>query len=148
MNCPLVTIGIPTYNRADRYLKEAIESALKQTYPNIEIIVSDNCSSDDTGLIVESFNDSKLQYHRHEINIGGNANFNFCLEKAKGVFFLLLHDDDLIDSDFVETCINTVKNRTDIGIIRTGTREIDLDGNVLIETPNTSDGLSTEEFFR
>ena len=111
MNCPLVTIGIPTYNRADGYLKDAIESALNQTYANLEIIISDNCSSDDTGLIVESFNDPRIKYYRHNENIGANNNFNFCLKKASGIFFLLLHDDDLIDEDFVELCMDVVKDR-------------------------------------
>ena len=148
MNFPLVTIGIPTYNRADTYLKEAIESALNQTYPNLEIIISDNCSGDDTGLIVESFNDPRIKYYRHNKNIGANNNFNFSLQKATGIFFLLLHDDDLIDEDFVETCMDVGKDRIDIGIIRTGTRVIDSEGNVLNETLNTVDGLSTENFFR
>ena len=145
---PLVTIAIPTYNRADGYLKEAIESAINQSYPNLEIIISDNCSSDDTGLIVETFNDSRIQYYRHDENIGANNNFNFCLKKATGVFFLLLHDDDLVDEDFVKKCMHAVKNRLEIGMIRTGTRVIDSDGNVLNETPNTVGGLSTEDFIR
>lgn len=145
---PLVTIGIPTYNRADGYLKEAIESVINQTYSNLEIIVSDNCSSDDTGLVVKSFKDQRIHYYRHNENIGANNNFNFCLEKAKGAYFLLLHDDDLIDIDFVETCMNVVKDRTDIGIVRTGSRVINTEGNVLNETPNTAGGLSTEDFFR
>ena len=148
MNFPLITIGIPTYNRADGYLKEAIESALNQTYPSLEIIIADNCSSDDTGLVVASFNDSRIRYYRHHENIGATNNFNFCLNKTTGVFFLLLHDDDLIDKDFVETCMETVKNRLDIGIVRTGTRVIGPDGKVLNETPNTVDGLTTENFFR
>ena len=148
MNLPLVTIGIPTYNRADKYLKEAIGSAVNQTYPNLEILVSDNCSSDDTGRIVGSFNHSRIRYHRHSVNIGGNANFNFCLEQAKGSYFLLLHDDDLIDSDFIETCINSLDGHEEIGIIRTGTREIDQNGIVLIESPNIVDDMSNEEFIR
>jgi len=145
---PLVTIAIPTYNRAGAYLKEAIQSAINQTYPNLEIIISDNCSSDDTGLIAESFNDPRILYYRHDENIGANNNFNFCLKKAAGVFFLLLHDDDLIDDDFVEKCMQVVKNRIDIGIVRTGTRIINSDGNVLNETPNTVGGLPTEDFIR
>jgi glycosyltransferase involved in cell wall biosynthesis len=146
MICPLVTIGIPTYNRADGYLREAIESALNQTYPNLEVIISDNCSSDDTGLIIQSFNDSRIQYYRHDENIGSNNNFNFCLKKATGVFFLLLHDDDLIDEDFVETCMNSVSHNTDSGIIRTGTRIIDGNGNVLEKAFNRTEGLSTKDF--
>ena len=79
---PLVTIGIPTYNRADGYLKEAIESVINQTYSNLEIIISDNCSSDDTGLVVKSFKDQRIHYYRHDENIGANNNFNFCLKKS------------------------------------------------------------------
>lgn len=87
MTYPLVTIGIPTYNRADGYLKGAIQSALDQTYPNLEIFISDNCSSDNTGLLVKSFADPRIRYHRHDVNIGGNNNFNYCVEKARGSIF-------------------------------------------------------------
>ncbi len=147
-NCPLVTIAIPTYNRADGYLKEAIQSALDQTYPNLEIIVSDNCSTDDTESIVKSFSNRHLKYIKHENNIGASNNFNYCLKKARGEFFLLLHDDDRIDADFVETCIKRVDSKSNIGIIRTGTRVIDEDGNTTGENPNKAAGLSTGEFFR
>ena len=61
MNFPLVTIAIPTYNRADGYLKEAIQSALDQTYPNLEIIVSDNCSIDDTESIVKCLSEPDIR---------------------------------------------------------------------------------------
>ena len=63
---PLVTIGIPTYNRADGYLKEALESALRQTYENVEIIVSDNCSTDHTDVLVANYKDPRLKYVKHQ----------------------------------------------------------------------------------
>jgi glycosyltransferase involved in cell wall biosynthesis len=148
MNCPLVTIAIPTYNRADGYLKEALQSALDQTYPNLEIIVSDNCSSDNTESIMKTFSDRRLRYTRHKKNIGASNNFNYCLQKAKGAYFLLLHDDDLIDHDFVEACIKKLDSTKDIGIIRTGTRVIDAEGNITSEYPNRAGGLSTVDFFR
>jgi len=144
----LVTIAIPTYNRADRYLKKSLESAVEQTYEDIEIIVSDNCSPDNTEAVVKKFNDPRIRYFKQSKNIGANNNFNFCLEQAKAEYFILLLDDDLIDNDFVVTCMKAANNRTDIGIIRTGTRVIDSDGKILNETPNTVEGLSTEEFFR
>lgn len=145
---PLVTIGIPTYNRADGYLKQTLESAVNQTYPNIEIVVSDNCSSDHTEAVVQSFADPRIKYFKHVKNIGANNNFNFCLEQAKGVYFLLLHDDDLIDQDFVEICMKHADYKTDFGVIRTGVREIDAEGKVKHKAPNMVEGLSTEEFFR
>lgn len=146
-NKPLVTIAIPTYNRADGYLKQSLSSAVRQTYQNIEIIVSDNCSTDNTRMFVKSFNDSRIRYFRQKENVKMIHNFNFCVEQARGVYFLLLHDDDEIDDDFVETCMNMAKYSADIGIIRTGMRRIDQDGNVLYECPNFAGGLSTEDFF-
>ena len=145
---PLVSIGIPTYNRADGYLKDAIQSALNQTHPNIEIIIADNCSIEDTETVVKAFADPRIRYHRHDVNIGPNENFNFCLKQARGDYFLLLHDDDRIDPDFVDVCMKAGEFKTDKGIIRTGTRIIDENGNLLNNYFNMAVGLSTEEFFR
>lgn len=125
---PLVTIAIPTYNRAGGYLKQAIASAVSQTYPHIEIIVSDNCSCDHTESVVKSFRNSRIRYFRQEKNIGANNNFNFCLEQANGEYFLLLQDDDLIDADLVGTCMKQMNSNLETGIIRTGTRVIDAQG--------------------
>jgi glycosyltransferase involved in cell wall biosynthesis len=144
---PLVTIAIPTYNRADYYLQQSLASALSQTYQHIEIIVSDNCSTDNTQAFVRSFSDPRLRYFRHDKNIGANNNFNHCLEQAKGDYFLLLQDDDMIDNDFVEVCMTTAAKSKDIGIIRTGTRIIDSEGEVIAEAVNNVVGLSIEEFF-
>jgi glycosyltransferase involved in cell wall biosynthesis len=145
-NYPLVSIGIPTYNRAGSYLKQAIESARSQTYPNIEIIISDNCSSDDTEEVVGSFSDSRIRYYRQEINIGPNNNFNFCLNQARGDYFLLFQDDDLIDDDFIECCMKSASYATNLGVLRTGTRIIDANGDIMLECPNMVKGLDFEDF--
>ena len=143
---PKVTIGIPTYNRADGYLRQTLKSALNQTYQNLEIIVADNCSTDNTENYVNGISDPRIRYFRHKKNIQVNDNFNFCLNQASGDYFLLLHDDDLIDDDFVEICMNSVSHNTDIGIIRTGTRTIDGNGNLLNQSFNRAEGLSTTDF--
>lgn len=143
----LVTIAIPTYNRADFYLRQALTCALNQTYSNIEIIVADNCSTDDTRTLVADIADSRLRYFRHEVNIGGNNNFNFCVGQAKGKYLLLLHDDDLVDEDFVETCVQAAADTPDVGMIRTGMRRIDMHGNVVGEVLNLAGGMPVEEFF-
>lgn len=145
---PLVTIGIPTYNRADGYLRECLACALNQTYENVEVIVSDNCSNDRTSALMRSISDSRLRYIRHEKNIGPANNFNYCLKQARGAYFLLLHDDDLIDPDFVEICMKAARGSTYYGIIRTGTRVINSNGKVLNESRNSVAGLSIEDFFR
>jgi glycosyltransferase involved in cell wall biosynthesis len=97
--------------------------------------------------VVKGFNDPRVRYVKHNRNIGHANNFKFCLEQARGAYFLLLQDDDLIDKDFVDACLKTVDYALkDIGVIRTGTRYIDSDGKCLGEWSNTVGGLSTEEF--
>ena len=91
------------------FFRQALESALAQNYELLEIIVSDNCSTDDTESLVQSYSDPRIRYFRHEKNIDPNDNFNFCLQKATGAYFLLLHDDDLIDSTFVRECITAAE---------------------------------------
>jgi len=144
---PLVSIGICTYNRADSYLRNALQSAVDQTYPNLEIVVSDNCSVDHTEELVRSFDDPRIRYFKQERNLGVNGNFNFALQEARGAYFLLLHDDDLIDPDFCATCMDAAGDRTDYGILRTGIRIIDADGNTVGERPNDAEGLPPVEFF-
>ena len=144
---PFVTIAIPTYNRANAYLKQAIESSVNQTYRNIEIIISDNCSADNTEEVVKSFNDPRIRYFRQDVNIGMLNNENLCVEKARGDFFLLLCDDDLIDQDLVAVCMQAANYDTNVGVILTGTRVINGDGVVLREDTNKAEGLSTADFF-
>jgi glycosyltransferase involved in cell wall biosynthesis len=147
MVCPLVTIGIPTYNRAYRYLRQALESALSQDYENLEIIVSDNCSTDHTESLIKGYSDSRIKYFKQPKNIPASENFNFCLHQAAGAYFLLLHDDDMIDDDFVSTCMKAANYEINIGLIRTGVRIIDSDENIIIEKSNNAQGLSTTDFF-
>jgi glycosyltransferase involved in cell wall biosynthesis len=142
----LVSIGIPTYNRANSYLKYALRSAVNQTYKNIEIIVSDNCSPDNTEMVVEEFNDPRIRYYRQKENIGPLNNRNFCLEQARGEYFVMLLDDDLIDDDFITVCMDTVMHRGELGVILTGTREIDAGGRVLSAANNMIGGCSTADF--
>jgi len=146
--CPRVTIAIPTFNRAESFLRSAIECALAQSYPNLEIIIADNCSTDATPEVVQSYRDPRIRYLRHEENIGPNNNFNVCIAEASGDYFLLFHDDDLIDPDMVETCMAAAAGRTDYGVIRVGTRLIDGSGAVIRNLPNRAAGLDYADFFR
>jgi glycosyltransferase involved in cell wall biosynthesis len=145
---PLVTIAIPTYNRAGSYLPGALKSALEQTYSNLEVIVADNCSTDGTEALVTALRDPRLRYFKQDQNIGANANVNFCVERARGKYLLILHDDDLIDRDFVEVCVEAAEEEAvEAGLVRTGMRVIDSTGNVLERYPDEVGGFSTTEFF-
>jgi glycosyltransferase involved in cell wall biosynthesis len=145
-NFPLVSIGIPAYNRADSYLLKVIERSLGQTYANVEVIVSDNCSSDHTPELVSSIQDDRLRYIRQERNIGPANNFNFCANAARGDHFLLFHDDDMIDEDFIEVCLNALPVGRSVGTIHTGVRIIDEHDQVREEHLNNAAGCGPAEF--
>lgn len=101
---PLVSICIPTYNRAGM-IGKAIESALGQTYRNIEVIVVDNDSSDNTATVVASYVDERLTYIKNDRNLGLFGNFNRCIDLTNGKFLHILHSDDFIDPDFTSRCV-------------------------------------------
>lgn len=145
MSETLVTIAIPTYNRASGYLREALGSALAQTYEPLEIVVVDNASTDDTGAYVASVADERVRYVRNESNVGVNDNFNACVRLARGEYVLLLHDDDHIDPDFVRICMGALsewEHADPPGFIRTGTRGMDASGAVTRERRNAAGSAS------
>lgn len=90
---PLVSAVVPTYNRSLSLIR-AIGSIQRQTYPRIEIIVVDDCSSDNTTETVAGLCDARIRYLRHEKNLGGGAARNTGIEAASGDFITFLDDDD------------------------------------------------------
>jgi glycosyltransferase involved in cell wall biosynthesis len=105
---PFFTVGIPTYNRAN-FLCEAVVSVLGQTFQDFELIIADNHSGDHTEDVVTSFKDDRIRYVRHEKNCGARYNFNYIANGARGKYFVLLQDDDLLKKTFLERaheCLN------------------------------------------
>jgi glycosyltransferase involved in cell wall biosynthesis len=101
---PLVSIGIPTYNRVD-LLDATIKCSVSQTYKNIEIIISDNDSpGDEVENLVKSYmkRDKRIVFKRQSKNIGPGENFKYLFNKAKGDYFLLAADDDIRSLNFIE----------------------------------------------
>ena len=118
LNTPLVTIGIPTYNRAEM-LKRSIESALSQDYAMIEVIISDNASTDDTQGVCQEFNnkDNRVKYIRQPSNNGASANFAEVLKRASGEYFMWLGDDDWIDASYVSHCMSFLRADSDLALV-------------------------------
>ena len=103
MSSPKVSIIIPTYNRS-KYLTQAIESARCQDYHNMEIVVSDNASTDNTDNVMEEYSaDNRIKYFRNSVNIGMVGNWRKALsEYCSGDWFLILSDDDyLVDNSYI-----------------------------------------------
>lgn len=109
-NNPLVSIIIPVYN-GEKYLEEAIESALKQTYDNIEIIVVNDGSKDNTDKIAKKF-DKKIRYFKKE-NGGVSSALNMAIREMKGEFFSWLSHDDLYLPNKIEKQIEYFKKIKD-----------------------------------
>lgn len=101
----LVTVAVPTFNRAD-YLRATLQSVVEQDYQNIEILVSNNCSTDNSESVVKEFTDPRISYYRQEKNIGMVGNWNYCLNKAKGDFILILSDDDILERQAIRVLVS------------------------------------------
>ncbi len=117
-NEQLVSICIPTYNGAE-FIAEALESVKNQTYQNIEIIISDDNSSDNTlNIINEKLVDSEISYRifNHEPS-GIGANWNNCVKKSKGTFIKFLFQDDLLRSDCIEKMVELANLDKKVGFV-------------------------------
>ncbi|MEH1933144.1 MAG: glycosyltransferase [Nostoc sp.] len=115
---PLVSICIPTYN-GERFIAEAINSALCQTYPNIEIILSDDNSTDRTVEIAKLFN-KKLSFDfsiLEHSQYGLAQNWNFCISQAKGKYIKFLFQDDLLEPTAIEEMVNLAEQDEEIGLV-------------------------------
>ena len=126
---PLVTIGIPTYNRP-AFLKNAIESALAQSYGNIKVMVNDNASSPETREVVESFGDVRLEYARNDSNVGMIENFNRIIKRASTRLLMLLPDDDLLYPEYMEHVVAMFERHPSAGVVHSAFDEFDMVANV------------------
>jgi len=116
---PRLTIAIPTVNRAE-LLGRAIESALAQSSPDIEIIVSDNGSTDDTPAIIARYSGRGLRTFRHPSTMSAGKHGQFLIEQAKGEFFLGLSDDDFLEPDFASEVLAAFDRHPELAFVYTG----------------------------
>ncbi len=115
---PLVSICIPTYN-GEAFIEETIKSAIAQTYSNIELIISDDGSTDRTIAIAQTFQsqtsaDFRIILHR---NYGLSQNWNFCISQAKGEYIKFLFQDDLLAPECIEKMVSVAQRNPEIGMV-------------------------------
>ncbi len=114
-----LTIAIPTVNRAG-LLGRAIESALAQTSPDIEIIVSDNGSTDDTPAVIERYAGRGLRTFRHPSTMPATKHGQFLVEQAHGQFFVGLSDDDFLEPEFATEVLALFDRHSELSFVYTG----------------------------
>ena len=110
MNNPLVSIGMPVFN-GEKSLAQALDALLEQDYSNLEVIISDNGSTDRTPMICQEFlkKDSRIKYYRSSENLGSNWNFNRVFDLSSGKYFMWAAHDDLRELSFVRACVEMLE---------------------------------------
>ena len=112
---PLVTVGLPTYNRPVG-LEKCLQTILQQSYSNLEIIISDNCSADKAvQQVIQGYaaKDSRIKPFRQPKNLGLEENFNFVFEKASANYFTWMSDDDYFDNNYNSECVQFLEDNPD-----------------------------------
>jgi glycosyltransferase involved in cell wall biosynthesis len=125
-----VSVCIPTYNAAE-FFRECIESVLKQTCKDLEIIVSDNASTDSTCEIVKSYSDPRIRLNCLERNEGMAFNFNHAVSLASGAYVKLLCADDFLEPTCLEKQIALLDRHPEVVAVGSGLRLVDETGKTL-----------------
>jgi len=116
---PLVSVCIPTYNKAG-YLRKSLESIINQTYANLEIIVSDNASTDGTKELADEYvKKYGVRYYRNAKTVDAFDNFNRCINLAHGEFIAIYHSDDIYEVNIVEKEANFLQSHSSAGAVFT-----------------------------
>jgi glycosyltransferase involved in cell wall biosynthesis len=135
----LVSIGLPTYNRHDA-LRKVLGIIAAQTYPNLEIIISDNASPDEkVKEVIEEFasKDSRIKHYRQDENIGVLANADFVLRQAHGEYFTWFSDDDWRSPEFIELLVDELEKNKNVEFAFCDYREVYEDGSRAMGYPSS-----------
>lgn len=152
---PLVSIGLPVYN-GGQGVARAIESLLGQDYRHIELIISDNASTDGTDEICQAYarQDDRVKYSRNATNIGANGNFNRVLRLAQGRYFMFAAADDAWAPRFVSALLSELKRRPAAAVAMSAVQRVEEDGTPIdilrfrTETGRLANELSSFEIFK
>lgn len=126
----LVSILIPAFN--PKYFRQALSSALEQTYPFVEIVIGDDSAGDEIKRIVDDYSgDARIRYHKYPENIGGRENVLRLVSMARGEFIKFLNDDDILASDCVESMVDAFAEHPEIRLVTSCRQCIDNEGRPL-----------------
>lgn len=137
---PTVSVGMPVYNGA-KYIRQALDSILNQTYKDFEVVICDNASTDDTQSICEDYakRDPRIRYYRNEKNLGAAPNYNKTFKLARGRYFNWFAHDDLFASNYLEQCVMMLEANPDTVLCSSVVSIIDENGDeVTVYKPKLS----------
>jgi glycosyltransferase involved in cell wall biosynthesis len=125
----LVSICVPTYN-SELTLHETLASIINQTYKNLEILIVDNASSDDSLAVARRFVDPRISIHESEVNLGAEGNFNRCISLARGEFVAIYHADDIYTREMVSKQVDFLQRHPNVGCVFTEAEVINQFGDI------------------
>ena len=144
---PLFSFIMPAYKR--QFLAKAIESILAQTYDDFELVVVNDASPENLREVVAEYDNQRLRYEENSENIGGRdlvANWNHCLQFAKGEYVILATDDDVIEPTYLEDAASLLNKYPDVDLLRQGVRKIGSNGEALEYELFPKEHLTASEF--
>lgn len=146
---PCISVCIPVFN-GERYIRDSIESVLKQTETRFELVVVDNCSTDHTREIVASYSDPRIRVFRNHCNLGLAGNMNKCVELAQGDQIVILPHDDVLLPTMLEACNRILTSDPQIGIVYSSYYRINAEGKLidLCQTDARDMVMSGDKAFR
>jgi glycosyltransferase involved in cell wall biosynthesis len=124
LNKPIVTVAIPVFN-GEKEIADAIHSVLNQTFVDFELVIIDDCSSDQTLRVVRSFSDHRIRVIENDANLGYIGNFNRAVQEAKGTYLKILCHDDVIVPRCLEMQLEPFLESQGYGVsISTGLKKV------------------------
>lgn len=128
-NYPLISIGLPVYN-GEKFIKQAVDSVLSQTFEEFELIISDNASDDKTEEVCRQYaaQDRRIRYYRNPNNLGAAPNYNRVFELSTGKYFKWIAHDDVCEPEFLERCVGLFERDDTVVLCYSRVKIIDAQG--------------------
>jgi glycosyltransferase involved in cell wall biosynthesis len=144
VKAPCVSVGLPVFN-GERYVGAAIESILAQSFRDLELIVSDNASTDRTEAICRSYaaRDERVRYYRNRENLGAARNFNQTFERSSGRYFKWAAHDDVVAPDFLRACVEVLDRDPAVVLCSSEMKIIDETGAVVEDYDSKLEGIDS-----
>lgn len=130
---PLVSVCIPTYNDA-QFLAESLHSIVQQSYRELEILIGDDGSTDNTAAVVASFGDARIHYMRNPANLGQFENVNALIRRARGEYVAVYHSDDVYTPQIVEREASFLRSHPQVGAVFALDWRINVRGEIVGKT--------------
>lgn len=140
------SIILPAYN-AEGYIREAIESILQQSYPHFELLIADDCSTDNTKSIIGSYEDERIKVFHNEINQGYLVTCNKLFEKATGDFITFQDADDWSNLERLQYYLDYFDNNEDFGVVGTHSKYISASTGEVLRERNKAKGSEELSYF-